>query len=110
MPAPSTNLISLRVTDNGAPPLSASEVFTAIVLSPLRFGSATLTGSQLTLRWQTAPGQAYQVVYTDDLSPGSWHVLSGAENLSANGSGSLSVSLSVTGAPHQRFYRVRILE
>jgi len=110
VPAPSTNLISLRVTDNGAPPLSASEVFTAIVLSPLRFGSATLTGSQLTLSWQTAPGQDYQVAYSDDLTPGSWHVLSGAENLPANGSGSLSVSVSVSGAPHQRFYRVLLLQ
>ena len=88
----------------------AGSVVPLAVLAPLRFGPPSLTGNQLTLSWGAAPGQTYQVVYSGDLSPGSWQLLPGAENLLAGGSGSLSVTVNVSGTPHQRFYRIRLVQ
>jgi hypothetical protein len=49
--SPSTNLVSVRVTDNGIPPLSASQSFTITVLSSGVAVSSRWTGSSLILDW-----------------------------------------------------------
>jgi hypothetical protein len=60
-----TNLISLKVTDNGIPPLSATQNFTAIVtpLVPPSISSATWNNGQFTLQvgGMTGPDYAVQV-------------------------------------------------
>jgi hypothetical protein len=94
------------VTDNGAPSLSDSETFTVVVLSPPAFGSATLSGGNLTLTWETAPGQIYRVEYKDDLGAPTWTALPG--DLLASGS-SLSLKVSAT-TPLHRFYRLQLAE
>jgi len=104
-PAPSTNLITVRVTDSGTPVLDASRLVEVVVLVPLNFSRPMLSGNQLTLGWQAAPGQTYRVEYNDDLKPGNWHTLPGAENLTAGGTGALSVTAD-TSTPAHRFYRV----
>ena len=106
VPAPSTNVMTVRVTDNGSPSLDDSELITVVVLTPLSFSQLSRTDTQLTLHWQTAPGETYRIEYKDDLNAGSWTPLPGSENLPAAGS-SLSVTVNMSGPPHQRFYRVR---
>src|SRR5439155_6814634 len=66
VPAPSTNSITVRVTDSGTPNLDASELINVIVLTPLAFGQLSRTDNQLTLHWQTAPGETYRVEYKDN--------------------------------------------
>ncbi len=104
-PAPSTNYFTVRVRDNGAPSLDASETIAVVVLGPLEFGSLSRSGTQLTLTWETAPGQTYRVEFKDKLGDPVWTQL-GAD-LPASGS-SLHVTNNVT-SPTQRFYRIRLL-
>jgi hypothetical protein len=49
--SPSTNLFTVRVTDNGIPPLSASQSFTITVLSSEIAISSQWTGANLILSW-----------------------------------------------------------
>jgi hypothetical protein len=113
VPAPSTNLMTVRVTDNGTPSLDDSELIAVVVLAPLNFSQLNRTGNQLTFGWQAAPNQTYRVEYKDDLSAGgAWTTLPGSENLSTVG-GSLSVTVDVTDPPHplhNRFYRVELVQ
>jgi hypothetical protein len=64
--APSTNHVTVRVTDDGVPPLSSAQSFDVLVqaASPWKFVSATGTASSSTVYiYLTAPGE----VYVDDL-------------------------------------------
>jgi len=103
-----TNHFTVRVTDNGSPPVSASEMITVIVVPPLDFGTVIRNGDQLTLGWQTAAGQTYRVEFSDDLSIGSWMAL--GPDLPAGGGGTLSVTVNAAGPPAHRFYRVRLVQ
>ena len=105
-PAPSTNTLTVRVTDNGVPNLSDSETITVVVLGRLDFGQLSRNGNQLTLSWNSAPGQTYRVEYKDDLGAATWSVL-GADLM---GTGSpVSTTVNVSNPPH-RFYRLRLVE
>src|SRR5439155_16251684 len=105
-PAPSTNLVIVQVADNGTPSLSDSEMVTMVVLARLNFGQLTRAGNQLTLGWDTAPGQTYRLEYKDDLGAATWTAL--GSDLLATGS-SLSVNITIT-SPSHRFYRLRLVE
>jgi len=105
VPAPSTNLVTIRVADNGLPSLDDSELITIIVLAPLNFRHLSRTLDHMTFEWETIPGQTYRVEYKDNLNDPVWTALF-ANDLLANGS-SLSATVSITGPPPHRFYRVR---
>ncbi len=100
--APGTNTLTVRVTDDGAPPLSDSRTFTVIVLRLPRISSATLAGQTLDVRWPAFPGKTYQVQYTEDLVTGLWQNC--GDPLTATGD-SLSFTQDIRERP-QRFYRV----
>ena len=104
--APSTNAVTVRVTDNGSPILSDSETIAFIVLSPPSFNVVRRSGDQLTLGWTTIPNRTYRVEYTDDLSAANWQPL--GSDIPAIGSG-LSVSVSVSASP-QRFFRIVVVQ
>ncbi|PYK96206.1 MAG: hypothetical protein DME19_20485 [Verrucomicrobia bacterium] len=102
---PGTNTVTVRVTDNGTPPLSDTETFTIFVIAPPQFTQTTLNGQQLTLAWQTAPGHTYRVEFKNDLNATAWTPLSG--DMTAGGA-SLTANIDVTGAP-QQFYRILLV-
>jgi hypothetical protein len=102
---PSTNTVTVRVTDNGTPPLSDSETITIVVLAPPQFTQTAVTGQQLTLAWRTTPGHAYRIEFKNDLNDPSWTPLSG--DMTAGGA-SMSVNLDIAGAP-ERFYRILLV-
>ena len=102
---PSTNTVTVRVTDSGTPPMSDSGTITIDVIAPSQFTQAALAGQQLTLAWQTTHGHAYRVEFKNDLNDPSWTPLSG--DMTAGG-GSMSVKLDITGAP-ERFYRILLV-
>lgn len=98
---PSTNRITLRVTDNGVPPLSAAQTFTVTVSIP---PAMNLNGTTLQLGWPSLPGKVYRLQYTDDLSAGNWN----AWGADIPGTGNpIIVTVDTTGA--QRFYRLAII-
>jgi hypothetical protein len=102
---PSTNTVTVRVTDNGTPPLSDTETFSIFVIAPPQITQTTLNGQLFVFVWQTTAGHTYRIEFKNDLNDSSWTPLS-ADTV-ANGS-SLSATIDVTGAP-QRFYRILLV-
>ena len=101
-----TNIITVRATDNGTPPLSGAQSFTATVLNVPSLSVVSLAGHSLTLGWPSASGKIYRVQYKDDLNAAAWNTL-GSD---VPGTGSpLSVTVDVSGAS-QRFYRVMVIQ
>jgi Lamin Tail Domain/CotH kinase protein len=102
---PSTNAVSVVVTDNGVPSLSATQTFIITVVMPPRLEGITINGNELILNWLTAAGQNYQVEYKDDLNDGFWTALGGT----INGTGERMALTNKLPNAGQRFYRLRIL-
>jgi hypothetical protein len=102
LPAPSTNRLSVRVTDNGLPPLSDTTFLTVIVLPPPQLHSGVPAGNILPLRFDALSGQTYQVQYKDSLRDAEWLPLTAA--LPGQG-GTLEAADDMTGHSN-RFYRL----
>jgi hypothetical protein len=97
--------VTVRVTDNGVPPLSASEAIVIEVLNMPRFTSSRFNGENFELIWSTRAGRKYAVDYKADLNVPQWTVL--GTNMASGASLSFTnASMSAT----QRFFRVRVVE
>jgi hypothetical protein len=101
--APSTNLLSLIVSDNGIPSLSATQTFTVTVSPPPQLGNFSLNGGQFTFSWPTIAGQVFQVEYKDDLNAADW-IPVGNPMVGAGGALIFTNQFSVP----EGFYRLRI--
>ena len=102
---PQTNLVTVRVADNGSPPLNNTKSFTIAVVPPPRVLSGTFTNGAVQVTWTTYPGKTYRVQYKDDLKASSWTPL-GSDSVAAG------YVLSVTDSSpssRQRFYRLQVL-
>jgi hypothetical protein len=98
--------ITVRVTDNGIPPMSATQTFSTTVLNPPALGMVNINGNNLTLGWSSVPGRVYRVQYKDSLSAPSWTTL-GADQ---PGTGAiLTFNANVSLGP-QRYYRILIVQ
>src|SRR6266702_719734 len=101
--SPATNTVTIRVTDDGSPPLSDAKTFTIAVVSAPRILSITqAVDGIITLVWQAFPGRTYRVVSTTDLASGSWTAL-GAD---VTATGTTATATDDTSGNTQRFYRV----
>jgi len=107
--SPSTNLLTMRVTDGGTPSLSATQTFTIFVLSSVQITNIQkVDATQLLLEWETDPGKSYYVEYKEDLNAGPvWQTLPGSQRTAVGPTQSLIVPVSPNG---QRFFRIKILE
>jgi hypothetical protein len=103
---PSTNSISIRVTDNGSPQLSDIKTFNIFVLPAPRVQGAVISGDQFHLTWPSIPGRTYRVEYKDDLDAIEWWPL--PEDVVAEGF-TATKSDYISGIP-QRFYRIIVVE
>ena len=61
--ANTTNPISVRVTDNGNPPLSDAKTFTVTVVPRPTLTALGSSGSDLILNWDALLGATYRVEY-----------------------------------------------
>jgi hypothetical protein len=104
--APGTNVVTVRVTDNGMPPLSDAKTFSVFVSGLPQFTGATVgTNGQVQLTFNALPGQNYQVQFKVSLRDAQWTPLGGI----MPGTGSpLTVSDNIFGSS-QRFYRLLAL-
>jgi hypothetical protein len=98
-----TNQIVFRVSDDGIPSLSATQMLTVVIGSAPRITSLTReTDGQIRLEWNAASGQRYQVVWAE--SPeGPWHELGSF----VTAIGDIAFALDPTSEEKARFYRVR---
>jgi hypothetical protein len=101
--APSTNSVTVFVTDNGTPALTASGTFSVTVLLPPSLTAAMLNGTQLTVSWPALAGQQYQVEYTDDLASSAWAPYGSPVTGTA---AMITTTLDISNS--QRFFRVSL--
>jgi hypothetical protein len=97
-----TNLITVRVTDDGTPALSDAKSFTVTLAAPLNFQSTETAGGQFTLIWNSLPGTRYRVLRVDEVTATNWIPL--VPDIVATGT---TASVSEPVAASQRFYRVQ---
>jgi regulation of enolase protein 1 (concanavalin A-like superfamily) len=103
--APTTNTITIVVTDNGTPVASASRNFIVTVWPKPQLGAvSTVGGGQVILGWQTVLGQNYQLEYKNDLNAATWVSIGGV--ILGTG-GWLTVTNDATLSSRQ-FYRLRV--
>jgi hypothetical protein len=103
--APGTNLVTVRVTDNGTPPLSDTKTFSVIVAGqPQLTGIAPQTNGQVQVSFDTLPTESYQLQFKDELADSNWTFLGGT----IFGTGSpTNFSDYMFGHP-RRFYRLLV--
>ncbi len=100
--APGTNTITVRVTDNGLPPLSTARAFTVVVRMPPQISVARTGPGQITLTFDTVAGREYRVDYKTNLTDTDWTPLAPSEIAPGN---SITVQDNLGTTP-QRFYRI----
>jgi hypothetical protein len=104
---PSTNFITVRVSDNGTPALSAARTFQAVVVAGFLVRSIVFQpNGDVVLQVGATIGKTYRVEYKDDLNAATWTQL-GTDHVAQ--STPLTI-LDHPGASPQRFYRVRQLD
>jgi hypothetical protein len=98
--SPATNSITVVVTDNGSPVLTASQTFAVIVVHAPRMSTISVSGGVATLVWESFPGKHYQLQRSSDLE--NWSDTGGLIEATSS---SASTTHSIAGSPAQ-FYRV----
>ncbi len=105
--APGTNQITVRVTDDGAPPRSDFKTFTVVVLKPaLSITSIRLSPEGLpTFVWNSHAGGTYRVQFKNALGDPAWQTL---KDIVAAGASTTFTDPTAQGAM-ERYYRVLLL-
>jgi hypothetical protein len=100
-----TNVFFIRVTDNGSPALSATNIFTVSISPRPRLRPGITPEGDVELRWSGIPGRRYQVQYAGEIDAPLWFDL--GEPVTAQ------MGEMVVGQPRgfgQRFFRLLLLE
>jgi hypothetical protein len=103
--APSTNMVTIRVTDSGTPPLSDAKSFQVIVVAQPKAGAVSFQGGILKISWNSVSGQRYRVQFKNNLNEPGWQDLPG----DVVASSALASKNDFPGPTSQRFYRVLIV-
>jgi uncharacterized repeat protein (TIGR01451 family) len=100
-----TNQITVRVTDDGVPPMSAAKSFNVAVVSRPVIDSITRSNDFVVITWRPIPGQNYRLEYKGSLAETNWSDL-GAD---VTASGATATQLDSINAASQRLYRVAVV-
>jgi hypothetical protein len=106
-PAPSTNVITTVVTDNGIPPLSATNQFSVVLVvgtQPIIEG-VQLSNTSATITWRSVSNRIYRVEFGAALNATNWLPLS--PDVTASGPLTSVTDEAATAAT--RYYRVVLL-
>lgn len=103
--APSTNLVTVTVRDDGSPNLSATQAFTVTVVPQPSLAAVRMNGNQLEFSMPTLPGQFYQLEFKSDLASPQWTPI--GNPISGTG-GSLPITRQIDASTNG-FFRLRIL-
>jgi Putative Ig domain len=105
----STNTIVVKVTDDGQPPLSATNEFRVVVKAlpapaPNIVGVSRDSAGLVTLRWQSVAGRRYRVETSDRLAEASW-----VELREIQAADVLSEITDSTVGLTERYYRIGLI-
>ncbi len=104
--ANTTNVITVRVTDDGSPQLSDTQSFAVTVVPRMNLISITHSNGTVTITWSAIPNDTYRVQYKNSLNQMDWSNL--VPDVTATDV-TASQTDSVGPASH-RFYRVILLD
>jgi hypothetical protein len=99
---PASYSITVRVTDNGTPPLSDTKTFNIAVLNLPHVTRVAITNSMVMISWESYPGRRYVIETTTDLTNPNWTQV-GSDVFPDSTTASVSLP---GGAEPKRFYRV----
>jgi hypothetical protein len=103
--APSTNTITIRVTDDGSPAQSQTATFEVIVrLMTAPEIVASTEGAEFLGTWNSQPGTTYRVLYRDSIGTGAWQELT-----EVTATGTTSIFTDALRATGHRFYLLEVL-
>ena len=103
--ASTTNGFTVRVTDDGVPPLSDTKSFAITVVPPPTIVSGTLANDLVTLEWTAIPGQVYRMQLKPDLTLTNWTDIPG----DVTATNTLATGTNAANGAIQQFYRVLVL-
>jgi O-glycosyl hydrolase len=103
--APSTNVFTTVVTDNGTPQLALTNRFTVVVKAPSPFpiSSVVRSGDAVVITWDSVTGQGYRLQYKNTLAETNWQDV--WPDIMATGPQTVATN-AMEGSPC-RFYRLR---
>jgi hypothetical protein len=104
--AGSSNAVTVRVFDSGAPSLSATGTFNVVVAARPLLKSPALTSSNATLSWSSIAGTSYRVQYVTNLNFPNWNDLAGDVAAVSTNATKMDATAPITT---NRLYRVRVL-
>ena len=99
-----TNLFTVRVTDDGVPPLSGTQSFLTTVVALPMILSIAISDDVAELTWTAIPDQAYRLQFKDEWTAADWTTASPevvADGFSAS-------STNVISGQNWRFFRIRV--
>jgi hypothetical protein len=102
---PSTNFVTVLVTDNDAPGLSDAQSFTIFIVSPPIIGEILASEDSIVITWYAIPRKTYRVQFKSDPTETSWSDLPG----DVTASDSTAMKTDLINANVQRYYRVLVL-
>ena len=103
--ANTTHQISVRVTDNGVPPLSNSKSFLISVVPRPVLTSIVVSNRIVNVAWTALAGQAYRLQFTTNLANANWSSVS--PDVIADGATATHTNAFDSAALN--FYRVQVL-
>jgi len=99
-----TNLLTVRATDNGLPPLSDTQSFWATVVSLPLITNIAVSNGVAALTWTAIPNQGYRLQYKDELGATNW-TTSPSEIIAGGTTANATNAVNTQG---WRFYRVLV--
>jgi len=99
-----TNQITVRVTDDGIPPMSDTKSFNITVVSPPVIDSIALSNNFVIITWSAIAGQDYRLQYKNLLSDTNWNDMS-----DTIASGPIASQVDSITASSQRVYRLAVV-
>jgi hypothetical protein len=108
--APSTNLITVVVTDDGQPPLSATKSFTVVVTRadiapPPTITSVSVSDGVALLNFTSVSNHVYRLQFKSELTDTNWTDV--LPDITATNS--TATCTNACGAADQRFYRLQVV-
>ena len=100
-----TNALNVIVTDNGLPPLSATNSFSIIVAPPPVIQGLAISNNMVTVTWSAMPGQGYRLQFKNHFADTNWTDVPG----DMWPSNTPAITTNAFDITQPRFYRVMVL-
>ena len=101
-----TTNFTVRVTDNGVPPLPADRSFQVTVAGPVEITSYAREAGGFRVEWRTVPGLTYRLLADTNVAAGNW--VGVGSDVSATGTSTNRLDATANTLSN-RFYRVMLL-